>query len=107
MRIFDTTITIVNYGITGTDKLGKPIRSITKRRPNIRARLTLQTSEEGETYTTDRYRGMLDPRATIAAKDEILHRGRTFRVEGSPEIQTSGFRPLDHIAVNLKLISEA
>lgn len=107
MRLFDTAVTVVNYGTTGTDKLGKPIRGVLRRRPNVRARLTMQQSEEGETYTADRYRGMLSPETPVSAKDELVHRGRTFRVEGSPELQDSGLRSLRHIAVVLKLISEA
>ncbi len=106
MIVFDTRVTVVNYAVTGTDKLGKPKRSVTRRRANVPAQLTQRTSDENPTFVTDRYSALLAPGAQLGPADEVLHNGRTFTVEGSPERKgVPGFSPFDHIAANLRLVA--
>lgn len=103
--LMDLRVAIVRVGVTGTDPLGKPITSEISRETDVPARLEQRGTEEGDAYVVNSWQGFLPPGTDVHERDQILHGGRTFEVEGTPSNQrVPGFPSADHVAVALKYV---
>lgn len=99
--LMDTEVEIVRYGPTGEDDLGRPVRGEVSRTESI-ARIEQRGSIEGEAFVADRWRASLPWGIDIDADDELHEGGRTFRVDGTPNIMSiPGFPALDRVEVEL------
>lgn len=98
------TATVIHYGVTGRDRLNKPITGELSRVPT-RCRLEQSGTTEADTYVVNVWRGYFPAATQISAGDKVEENGRLFTVEGTPALnRVPGVPGADHLAVVLKYV---
>ncbi|WP_394620946.1 hypothetical protein JNUCC0626_18185 [Lentzea sp. JNUCC 0626] len=96
--------TVLRYGVTGRDPLGKPVTSIVAR-STTDGRLEQATTAEGEAFVVDKFRGFFPIGTDVRPGDEVQARSRKYVVEGSPSVERiPGFSALSNVAATLKYV---
>lgn len=96
------TVTVVRYAEASENEYGNP-DLVAEAEVEVRARLEQIASNENDLErrtAVDRWRAFLPVGTDVTAGDELVESGRTFRVEGTPEVVYGASAP-HHIEVVL------
>lgn len=100
--LFDRRVVVVHNGVTGKDRLDRPVYGETGRDVDVPARIEMTGSAEGTEYVSGKWVGYLASGTVLGPKDLILDGPRTFAVEGLADDRgIPGFPALDHVLVHL------
>lgn len=103
--LLDKRVTLVRFGETGRDRLDRPVLGEVSRTEGVPARLEQQGSVEGEEYVADKWRAFLPADVVLGSGDRLIEGGRTYAVDGSPElVGIPGFPYMSHVVAHLVIV---